>query len=407
MPEAPLLIESIAAGGDGVARDGKLVVFVPRTAPGDRAEVIYEVKGGLGRGYLRSIIAPSVERADPRCIHYTRDRCGGCQLQHISYEGQLRAKVQIVRDALRRIGGRTFGDISIQPSPRRWNYRRKLTLALRHIDDRWTAGLHAYDNPRDVFSLSECPITDAAVLAVWKEVMAQSDNLPRALSLRASVTILEGAHLSVEGGTEWKSASALATLCPSLRSIWWTPHHGKRRMMLSSHSGAGASFVQVNREVAQLLRTHVLGTTAAHHPASAIDAYAGRGEYTLGLSEQGIRCTAIEQDADAVALLAAALPSGSSAVAGRVEERIREFLPADVVILNPPRSGLDRAVSETLNSPGCVGSALIYVSCDPATMARDIARMNTLRLKTVSAFDMFPQTSHVEVVCELVPADLT
>src|SRR5205823_13820414 len=93
-------IDSIAAGGDGVGRNNGLVVFVPRTAPGDLVTARIAGKGTFARGALRTIARPSSERIDPPCQHYTRDRCGGCQLQHMSYAAQLKAKQRIIRDAI-------------------------------------------------------------------------------------------------------------------------------------------------------------------------------------------------------------------------------------------------------------------------------------------------------------------
>ena len=113
----PLEIESIAAGGDGVARSNGLVVFVPRTAPGELVTARISGKGSFARGTLRKITRPSEERIDPPCPHYTRDRCGGCQIQHMSYASQLRAKQRIVRDAMERIGKRRVTIRQVQDSP--------------------------------------------------------------------------------------------------------------------------------------------------------------------------------------------------------------------------------------------------------------------------------------------------
>jgi 23S rRNA (uracil1939-C5)-methyltransferase len=109
-------------------------------------------------------------------------------------------------------------------------------------------------------------------------------------------------------------------------------------------------------------------------------------------------------DADATNRCATLLPEGSRALAGRVEDRLAAALPADVVLLNPPRTGLHERVTDTLQSVSPAPRAVIYVSCDPATLARDLARLPRYRIASLRAFDMFPQTAHVETVCELVPA---
>ncbi|HEX5580339.1 MAG TPA: TRAM domain-containing protein, partial [Gemmatimonadaceae bacterium] len=160
-------IESIAAGGDGVARVDGLVVFVPRSAPGDVGVVDYELRGRLARGRMVELERASAARVEPPCPHYTADRCGGCQLQHLGYEAQLAAKGRIVSDALARIGGHAVASPEVRPSPRPWRYRRKLTLALRRVGSRWVSGLHPYDAPGRVFDLVDCPITDERVLAAW------------------------------------------------------------------------------------------------------------------------------------------------------------------------------------------------------------------------------------------------
>src|SRR5687767_13697526 len=130
MVTARVAVESIAAGGDGVGRVDGLAVFVPRTAPGDVVDISIDVRGRFARGTLVRLAHVSPERVEPLCVHYTRDRCGGCQLQHISYETQLRSKSTIVRDALQRIAKRDVAAVPVQPSPSPWGYRTKLTLAL-------------------------------------------------------------------------------------------------------------------------------------------------------------------------------------------------------------------------------------------------------------------------------------
>jgi 23S rRNA (uracil1939-C5)-methyltransferase len=117
----------------------------------------------------------------------------------------------------------------------------------------------------------------------------------------------------------------------------------------------------------------------------------------------GRTVVAIELDRDAVATFRDRLPSPSSAIVGRVEDHLRASLPADVVLLNPPRAGVDARVTAALEEAATAPSAIVYVSCDPATLARDVARLPRYRVASVRAYDMFPQTAHVETVCELVP----
>src|SRR2546423_1999949 len=185
-------IESIAAGGDGVGRKDGLVVFVPRTAPNDLVTAQISGKGHFARGSLRSVVAPSPVRIDPPCPHYTRDKCGGCQLQHMTYDSQLDAKRTIIRDSLQRIGKRSIDPPEIERSPKEWRYRTKLTLAIRRRGARWIAGLHPYDDPVRVFPLTDCPITDRRVVAAWREVMEADAYFPDAKELRGSIRITSG-----------------------------------------------------------------------------------------------------------------------------------------------------------------------------------------------------------------------
>ncbi|MFL5575103.1 MAG: class I SAM-dependent RNA methyltransferase [Gemmatimonadaceae bacterium] len=401
-------IESIAAGGDGVARvaepdGGALVAFLPRTAPADAGRARLQRKGRFARGELVELTRPSPDRVAPPCPHYTRDRCGGCQLQHLRYPAQLDAKGGIIADALRRIGRRDVGRPAVAPSAREWRYRRKLTLALRRAGGRWIAGLHPYDAPGRVFELADCPITDERVVAAWREIMAAQRFFPRAAELRGAVRLLgDGVSFVLEGGTVWSTARQLFDAVQSIEALWWEPE-GRRRVLLHDRrreSSPGASFVQVNAEVAGRLWAAVEERVLALRPATVVDAYSGAGDTAVRLSEQGVRVTAIEADREAAHWCAARLAAGSRSVAARVEDALGDALPADVVIVNPPRTGLHERVPETLAAGA--PAVVIYVSCNPATLARDVARLAGYRVESLRAFDMFPQTAHVETVCELV-----
>ena len=403
---ARLDITGIAAGGDGVGRTEGMVVFVPRTAPGDVARVRLARSKRFARGHLESLESASPDRIEPLCPHYTIDRCGGCQLQHLSYEAQLRAKGSIIAEALRRIGRRDVGDVPVEPSDARWRYRRKLTLHLRREGSGWIAGLHPYDDPASVFDLSDCPITDERVMAGWHELRGAFDLLPRERALRVAVRLLAGGlAVVVEGGGAWPEAERLFEAAPSILELWWKPAHGRMRRLATrtAESHGGASFVQVNASVAVRLQEHVLERARAHAPRRVVDAYAGAGGTAVPLAAGGATVVAIELDAEAVARFAERLHPPSRAVIGRVEDHLVEALPADLVLLNPPRGGVDARVTDALQHAASPPSAVIYVSCDPATLARDLSRMPRYRLAAVRAYDMFPQTAHVETVCELVP----
>jgi 23S rRNA (uracil1939-C5)-methyltransferase len=403
-------IESIAAGGDGIARADGVVVFVPRTAPGDRARVALELRKRFARGRLEEVLVPSESRVQALCYHYRVDKCGGCQLQHMTYESQLEAKRGIIRDSLTRIGKRQINNPpDIEPSERQWRYRRKLTLAMRRgRDGQWVIGLHPYDDPNAVFQLQDCPITDERVMNIWREIMEARHFFPRADELRASVRLVtdDDVSLVMEGGDRWPAKSAFFNEVRSVTALWWKPENEPRSLVGDrARARATASFAQINAEVAAALHDYVLDKARSHRPLTLVDAYAGTGSTAVPLAEDGIRVIAIEADRDAADQCARLLPEGSRAIAARVEAAIADALPADVVLLNPPRGGIDEAVSSILQTVPSPPRAIIYTSCDPGTLGRDLARMPRYRIESIRAFDMFPQTAHVETVCELVPED--
>jgi 23S rRNA (uracil1939-C5)-methyltransferase len=431
-----LAIESIAAGGDGVGRSNGLVVFVPRAAPGDLGEVQIDGAGRFARGRLVSVLRPGPSRIDPTCDHYVADRCGGCQIQHLAYDAQLAAKSTIIRDSIQRIGKRPIEQPTVRPSPRQWRYRRKLTLALRRRAGHgaWIAGLHPFDAPGRVFDLRDCPITDDRVLSVWREIRAAARWLPDVVELRGAVLVptageLVGTSFLLEGATQWPTHAEFFDAVPSLSALWWRPEGRSRRRLAAravvsgvdagTDAGPGdaevpdaaspdastsdASFVQVNAEVASELHRHVVTRTLSFQPATVIDAYAGSGDTAAPIAVAGVSVVAIELDRDGAARGAARLRTPSRMIQGRVEDVLPTLLPADVVILNPPRAGVTESVTTALRTTREPPRGIIYVSCNPSTLARDIARLTGYRVASVVGFDMFPQTAHVETVCELVP----
>ena len=399
-------IASVAAGGDGVGRTDGMVVFVPRTAPGDVALVRLVSGKRFARGRLESLEIASPLRVEPACPHYVFDRCGGCQLQHLAYDAQLAAKGAIIGDALRRIGKRAVDAPVVARSDAQWRYRRKLTLHLRSVGKEWIAGLHPYDDPVAVFDLRDCPITDEEVLAVWAELRPHFGLLPDERALRIAVRLREhGTSVVVQGGRSWPTADRFFAQASSVTELWWRPEVGRLRRLASRDEGArtGASFAQVNARVARELRAHVLDRVRSHDPARVVDAYAGMGDTAIPLAAEGRTVVAIELDREAVDSFRDRLRAPSAAIAGRVEDHLPDALPADVVMLNPPRAGVDARVAAALENATVPPRVILYVSCDPATLARDVARMPRYRVASVRAYDMFPQTAHVETVCELVP----
>jgi 23S rRNA (uracil1939-C5)-methyltransferase len=193
---------------------------------------------------------------------------------------------------------------------------------------------------------------------------------------------------------------------PGLAALWWENDEGVRRLLHDrrAHRAASASFAQINEAVARDLRTYVVDRVLSREPTTVIDAYAGSGDTAAAIAERGASVTAIELDAEAERWCRSRLPETSRSIHARVEDVIDQTLPSDSVILNPPRAGVDSRVSEVLEEASPKPASIIYVSCNPATLARDVSRMPSYRIESIVAFDMFPQTAHVETVCELVPA---
>ncbi|MBX3172909.1 MAG: class I SAM-dependent RNA methyltransferase [Gemmatimonadaceae bacterium] len=418
LPAAPpqlltLEIESVAAGGDGVARHEGLVVFTPRVAPGDRVRAEVQVTGRVGRGRVLELVEAGPDRVPPGCAHFEApDRCGGCQWQQVSLEAQREAKRRMLRDAFQRIAKR---EIALPPihAGEGWRYRRSLTLALRRSTgglaggaSEWRAGLRAFDDPEAVFALDDCLITAPEVLAAWRHVLAASEHLPDESRLRGTVRVIgERAHFVLEGGHAWDALPEFLDALPDLSAVWWQAE-GKRRQLVADRRPAGepgASFAQVNPEMANRLHAAVVARAMAQTPRRVVDAFSGTGDTACAIAERGVSVVAIEMDEEATRYAAERLPNGSRAVAARVEDVLASHLPADVVILNPPRSGVDAKVTSLLAAASPAPKAIIYVSCDPATLARDVARLPGWRVHEIECFDLFPQTAHLETLCELRP----
>ncbi|MCI0433340.1 MAG: TRAM domain-containing protein [Gemmatimonadetes bacterium] len=412
-------ITGIASGGAGVGRlaDGR-AVFVDRTAPGDVADIeVVSEHGRWARARLLSIAAPAPERTDPPCIHYAN--CGGCALQHLRYAAQLEAKASIVAAALHRIGGIADVHPCVESSPVQFGYRNRVSFTLRRTAGGVVAGFHRLDGPDRLEDIgAECLLPEPAIARVWGALRrawgARAERLPGGPALR--LTLRAGAAgevmLLIEGGRGRGDPDTLLGEVPGLVSIWHADRPGgaARRIagdeMLSDRWGGielgieGGAFVQVNRSAAELLEAHVAGIAGDVRGVRVIDAYCGIGIRARALAGRGAIVMAVDVNERAIELVRNAGPPNVAFIPGRVEEVLGPLLPVDLVILNPPRSGVHARVCETLRAapPGRV----LYVSCDPATLARDVARLRPVyALAGIHCFDLFPQTAHVETVAEL------
>lgn len=410
---ATVTIERIAAGGDGIARHDGMVVFVPRAVPGDVVSVTLARQRTFARGRIVEMIVESPDREPAPCQHYDGDRCGGCQLQGLRYEAQLAIKSDLIRDALVRIGRHAVDAVPVAASPSPWHYRNSLSLAMQRDRLRpsgWLVGMHVAGEGTKVFELKECLIAMPEVMDGWRHVLAASEHLPRASALRGTVRLLEagGLALTIEGGTQWKQAAvdALVAAVPNLHAVWWVRDDEVRALRHDRRTvqEAGASFAQVNPAVAEMLRAYVVQQVEALAPTAVVDAYAGSGALAVRLLRPGRSVTAIELDQEASAVAGASLREDplSKVLTGRVEHLLPHAFPASVAILNPPRAGVDATVPPLIAAEKSGVQRVVYVSCDPATLARDITRLGEgWTVTAVQAFDMFPQTSHVETVCTI------
>ncbi len=389
----------------GKLPDGK-TVFVPRTAPGDLIELgdIRQHKR-FARARIGRLLESSAERVEPRCPHYVEDECGGCQVQHVSYETQLKIRSTLVGDALRRLGRREVSDPPIIPSTKTYDYRTKVTL---HVSsDGRKIGLHRYGRPDELFELRWCHITVPELMELWQELRALRSLLPPGLTqVVLRMDRAGGRHvvLRIGPGEVWSGFENLRrelTRRNISATIWYQPEGGAARAVAGAGEAFPATvFEQVNPEMGDAVRGFAVQQLGEVGGRRVWDLYSGIGETTLQLIGLGATVESVELDRRAVAEAEARGPAARRH-AGRVEDVLRELHPADLVIVNPPRTGMDQRVTADLNR--LTPERMVYISCDPATLARDLQRMDRLRLTTVQAFDLFPQTSHVETVAVLEP----
>ncbi|MGA9529206.1 MAG: class I SAM-dependent RNA methyltransferase [Terriglobales bacterium] len=451
-----LSIEKLIYGGDGLARtppgpDGRsMAVFVPFVLPGESVEAdIRQEKPGFARGTVTRLVETSPERIAPGCPYF--EKCGGCNYQHIRYEQQLEIKVQILRETFERVGKITLPDeIRLHPSPP-WNYRNRTRLQVRtafsvHPEDGQSGGSKKPEFALGYFRFGshqflpvrECPISSPLInRAIARLTELGGLNCPAAVEELELFADAEDEHLlgwafcrSDVGGKDpagknigekdllsW--AEAVRAELPTLTGLTFFPSRRRTEDDAPSnskplaHSGAVAiryrtpqhdyqvsagAFFQVNRhlvdELSALITSGVSGEVG-------LDLYAGVGLFSVPLSHRIHHIFAVEASQTSFGDLRQNVPASVKAVGALAEDYLRSRsvrIRPDLVVLDPPRTGAGKAVVRSLIELGA--QHICYVSCDPATLARDLAPLlgAGYRIEKAHLFDMFPQTFHIESV---------
>ena len=379
--EEILTIEKLVYGGDGLARLDGRVVFTPYVLAGETVRAQVErVKNDLFRGKLLEVITPAPGRVDPPCPYYLH--CGGCQYQHIAYESQVEQKRAILREALRRVGRIEFdGEIeALAGEP--WKYRNRVQL---HIED---SGVGYYEHG----SRGLCPIESCAVAspALNQAIQTLSKATP---PVKTTVGLFTN-DLEMQVNVSDRLPRAAYARFAALGSNGPIEYQGFR---VSPNS-----FFQVNRFLVDKLVECAVGSFAGE---TAVDLYAGVGLFAVKLAERFTRVTAVESGWSAFRDLEYNIQRRELPIEAQnanAEDYLASLNDApDLILADPPRAGLGkRAVKELTRIRA---QHLCIVSCDPATLARDLEGLlaSGYRIEKLTLIDLFPQTFHMETVAHL------
>jgi tRNA/tmRNA/rRNA uracil-C5-methylase (TrmA/RlmC/RlmD family) len=378
-------IERLLPGGVGLAHAEGLTLFVSLAAPGDVVRVrIDRIQGKVGFASVVEIIRPSPSRVEPPCPYF--GLCGGCDFQQMNYEAQLNTKVEIIRDCLHRIA-RIDGpiDIPIHASPDQWRYRAR---AMWQIDATNRKLGYFVRGSRDVCDVEYCAVLVPSLQETLEKVRAEtSSNLATPLPRNIEVV----------------AADDGISMMPPVDGF--TTREVTRVVGDEIYFFDAEAFFQTNHVLLGPLIAEAIGEARGR---IAIDLYCGVGLFTLPLARRFEQVIAVEANHNAARFarrnLDSAALNNSEVVTLDVGEWLqyyRSFEPIDILLLDPPRTGAENKVIA-----GIVGlrpQRIVYVSCDPATLARDLKKLTAegYRVDKITAFDMFPQTHHVEMVVHL------
>ena len=395
-------IERIASGGEGVGRlpDGK-VVFVPRTAPGDRVEVeVIRSEKRFSRAVVTRLVAGGPDRIEPLCPHYDTDGCGSCQFQHLSYPAQLRAKAAIVGDSLRRLGGFDLPDPEIEAADNPWGYRSKISLTVKGPSPSGTIGFHSYLDPDRVFDLDDCLIATDRVRRAWSTLAGLRDRFPSDLTKLAIKETGETLQVIFWASSAGFDGAALTEALGSQVAIWLKKPDDEVALVAGDRSTPPLAFEQSSAEMAQRIRERACSALGDIADSQVLDLFCGLGVTAGMLAKRGGRVTAVDSDVTAIAYARRRYPEVVFREAC-VENDLGNLGNPAAITLNPPRSGLPRPVRQWLAKWSARSAKrLVYISCDAATLARDLKGMDMVPT-LVRAYDLFPQTSHVETLVVL------
>jgi 23S rRNA (uracil1939-C5)-methyltransferase len=417
-------IEKLIYGGEGLGHYEDVTVFVPYVLPGEEAAVQpVEKKKKFVRGTLERVIKASAERTPAHCPHF--GVCGGCHYQHMPYEPQLRYKTEILRETLRRLGRIDWpGEITTHASPP-WQYRNRAQWKVRVADKTAAVEKLAMGYFRAASTalcpISECPILSPRLFTVFQAMRATLESDATLRSLREVEAFADNSDASVLLNLQFtKFPPAAEKLAESLRaalgaeSVLLQDQTGERMALagpgfVTCETGGVAyrvshlSFFQVNRFlVDELVQTAL---RAAGGGQTCLDLFAGVGLFTLPLARNFRTVVAAEANPVAVRDLHANLAAHNLSADVR-EDDVENFLhgwkkKADAIVLDPPRAGMTPAAVARLAR--IAPARIVYISCDPATLARDLGGLIAAgyAVRSVDLFDMFPQTFHIETLVHL------
>lgn len=400
-----LKLSQMAHGGSALGRYQGKVFFVPYALPGETVAVEIETsKKGWARTHLVEVIEPSPERTAPGCPHFGPEACGGCQWQHIRYPAQLAYKTDIVRDQLARLGGLT--DVLVRPTHavgEPWSYRNHVQL---HASP-GGLGYVAADGQR-VEPINTCPIMHPLVAELFDELDVEIEELER-LSLRAGVNT--GQQLVIFETTDDEPFELIVDRPVSCVLIQrdGTPvvlvgnDHLFEQVAQQEYRVSAGSFFQVNTPGAEALVDAVLSYLSPRPHETLLDLYCGVGLFSLVLAARVAQVIAVEANPAAVADARFNVESAGLDNVRVIEGDVANILvaldePVHAAIVAPPRNGCGPEVVARLAALG--PRRLVYVACDPATLARDAKTFAAAgyRLVEVQPLDLFPQTYHIESV---------